>query len=78
MTDTLLSARQVYDSVLLGSVIRFSDGTSEPAARHPRRHAAWASVNASGRRVRKAPPNHVSDASFTLQWVASPAPISPS
>jgi hypothetical protein len=35
MTDTPLSARQVYDAAPLGDLIRFSDGTAEPpAARH--------------------------------------------
>ena len=66
MTDTLLSARQVYDSVPLDSVIRFSDGTTEPPVRHRRKHATWASTNATGRLVRKAPAKHVSAASFAL------------
>ena len=66
MTQTSLAAHQVYDTAPLGSLIRFSDGTPEPPARHRRKHAAWSSLNGTGRLVRKAPANHVSVPSFTL------------
>ena len=66
MTQTALSARQIYDTAPLGSLIRFFDGTPEPPARHRRKHAAWSSANGAGRLVRKAPANHLSVPSFTL------------
>jgi hypothetical protein len=66
MTHPSLSAQQIYDTAPLGSLIRFSDGTPEPPARHRRKHAAWESSNGTGRLTRKAPANRASAASFTL------------
>jgi hypothetical protein len=66
MTHPSLSAQQIYDTAPLGSLIRFSDGTPEPPARHRRKHAAWESNNGTGRLTRKAPANRASAASFTL------------
>jgi hypothetical protein len=66
MSHAPLSAQQVYDTAPLGSLIRFSDGASEPPARHRRKHAAWESSNGTGRLTRKAPANPASAASFTL------------
>jgi hypothetical protein len=66
MSDTSLSAQQLYDAGRLGALIRFSDGTMEPPARHRRKHAAWRSANGAGRLVRKAPQKGASAASFTL------------
>ena len=55
MPDTLLSAREIYDIAPLGALIRFSDGTPEPPARHRRKRTAWLSNNGAGRLVRKNP-----------------------
>jgi hypothetical protein len=66
MTHPSLSAQQIYDTATLGSLIRFSDGTPEPPARHRRKHAAWESSNGTGRLTRKAPANRASVPSFTL------------
>jgi hypothetical protein len=66
MNHPSLSAQQIYDTAPLGSLIRFSDGTPEPPARHRRKHAAWESSNGTGRLTRKAPANSASAASFTL------------
>jgi hypothetical protein len=66
MTHPPLSAQQIYDTAPLGSLIRFSDGTPEPPARHRRKHAAWESSNGTGRLTRKAPASRASGPSFTL------------
>jgi hypothetical protein len=66
MNRPSLSAQQIYDTAPLGSLIRFSDGTPEPPARHRRKHSAWESGNGTGRLTRKAPANRASAASFTL------------
>jgi hypothetical protein len=66
MNHPSLSAQQIYDTAPLGSLIRFSDATPEPPARHRRKHAAWESSNGTGRLTRKAPANRASVASFTL------------
>jgi hypothetical protein len=66
MNHPSLSAQQIYDTAPLGSLIRFSDDTPEPPARHRRKHATWESSNGTGRLTRKAPANRASAASFTL------------
>ena len=66
MPNTLLSAREIYDIAPLGSLIRFSDGTPEPPARHRRKRTAWLSDNSAGRLVRKTPADHLSGPSFAL------------
>jgi hypothetical protein len=53
MPNTLLSAREIYDIAPLGSLIRFSDGTPEPPARHRRKRTAWLSNNVSFGRTRR-------------------------
>jgi len=66
MTPATVSAREIYDTALLGSLVRFSDGAPEPPARHRRKRAAWASGNAAGRLVRRTPADHISPPSFML------------
>jgi hypothetical protein len=66
MSDTTLTARQVYDDVPLGAVVRFTDGTPQPPARHRRKLAAWSSANGTGRLLRKTPADQFSGPSFTL------------
>jgi hypothetical protein len=66
MPNTLLSAREIYDIAPLGSLIRFSDGTPEPPARHRRKHTAWLSNNGAAGLVRKTPADHLSGPSFAL------------
>ncbi|HEY1243894.1 MAG TPA: hypothetical protein VGF29_03590 [Hyphomicrobiaceae bacterium] len=66
MPNTLLSARDIYDIAPLGSLIRFSDGTPEPPARHRRKRIAWISNNGAARLVRKNPADHLSGPSFAL------------
>jgi hypothetical protein len=66
MSNTSLSAQQLYDTGPLGALIRFSDGAVEPPARHRRQHAAWRCANGTGRLVCKTPKTRTSAASFTL------------
>ena len=55
MPNPLRSAREIYDIAPLGALIRFSDGTPEPPARHRRKRTAWLSNNGAARLVRKTP-----------------------
>lgn len=66
MSHPASSARQVYDSAPLGSLIRFYDGTPEPPARHCRKHAEWFNTNGTGRLVRKTPASDLSLPGFRL------------
>jgi hypothetical protein len=66
MTHTSFSAKEIHEITPLGSLIRVSDGTVEPPARHRRKHAAWEAGNATGRLVRKAPVGRPATPSFTL------------
>ncbi|RWJ43129.1 hypothetical protein [Mesorhizobium sp.] len=65
-----MSAHIVYDNATLGSLIRYSDGTSKPPARFTRKLADWERRNGLGRLVRKAPPRdrptYSAPASITL------------
>ena len=65
-----MSARIIYDSAPLGSVIRYSDGTPKPPTRFRKKLSAWQSRNGTGRLVRKEPPRtratYSSPACFTL------------
>ncbi|RWC64207.1 hypothetical protein [Mesorhizobium sp.] len=65
-----MSAHIVYDNAPLGSLIRYSDGTSKPPARFTRKLADWGRRNGLGRLVRKASPRdrptHSAPASITL------------
>ena len=66
MSHTAFSARQVYDTAPLGSLIRFYDGTPEPPARCCRKRAAWSNTNCTGRLVRKTPASDLSLPGFKL------------
>lgn len=65
-----MSAHIVYDSVPLGSVIRYFDSTPKPPARFRKKLSAWESRNGIGRLVKKEPPRtratYSSPAYFTL------------
>ena len=65
-----MSAQLIYDLVPLGSIIRYSDGTSKPPARFRKKLSAWESRNSTGRLVKKEPPRsratYSSPACFTL------------
>lgn len=51
-----MSAQSIYDSAPLGSLIRYSDGTKEPPARHTRKLADWKRRNGVARLVCKTAP----------------------
>ena len=65
-----MSAKHIYDTDPLGSLVRYSDGTPKPPARFNRKIAAWQNRNGVGRLVRKEPrldrPTRTSPASITL------------
>ena len=65
-----MSAQIIYDSVPLGSLVRYFDGTPRPPERFKRKLAAWENNNNGGRLVRKSAPHivgtHTTPASVTL------------
>lgn len=65
-----MSAHTIYDCAVLGSVIRYSDGTAKPPVRFRKKLSAWESRNGTGRLVKKEPPrsraSYTSPACFTL------------
>ncbi|MGO4560162.1 hypothetical protein [Mesorhizobium sp. 2RAF21] len=65
-----MSAHTIYDCAVLGSVIRYSDGTAKPPVRFRKKLSVWQSRNGSGRLVKKEPPQtratYSSPAYFTL------------
>lgn len=65
-----MSAHTIYDCAVLGSVIRYSDGTARPPVRFRKKLSAWESRNGSGRLIKKEPPRsratYTSPACFTL------------
>ena len=65
-----MSAQTVYDTVPLGSLVRYFDGTPRPPERFKRKLAAWENSNNGGRLVRKSAPHtvgtHSTPASVTL------------
>jgi|SRR6267378_833922 hypothetical protein len=67
---TFMSAYHIYDNAPLGSLVRYSDGTSKPPARFDRKLAAWQNRNGVARLVKKQPqrdrPTYTSPASITL------------
>jgi hypothetical protein len=66
MSNRAFSARHIYDSAQLGSLVRFYDGTPEPAARDRNKRAAWSNANGTGRLVRKTPASDLSVPGFKL------------
>jgi len=51
-----MSAQSIYDTAPLGSLIRYSDGSKEPPARHNRKLADWKRRNGIARLVCKTAP----------------------
>ncbi len=65
-----MSATTIIDAVLLGALIRYTDGSPKPPARFTKKLAAWERSNGVGRLVKKEPPRAyptwTAPASFTL------------
>jgi hypothetical protein len=65
-----MSAQTIYDSVPLGSLVRYSDGTPRPPERFKKKLSAWENTNNGGRLVHKSAPHtvgtHTTPASVTL------------
>ncbi|WP_120632613.1 hypothetical protein [Ruegeria sp. EL01] len=50
-----MSAQSIYDTAPLGALIRYSDGTKEPPARHSRKLSDWKRRNGIARLLSKTP-----------------------
>ena len=65
-----MSAQHIYDTALLGVLIRFSNGEPRPPARFKRKLGQWENRNAVGRLTKKQPgwvrPSGAHPASLTL------------
>lgn len=60
------SARHVYESAPLGSLVRYSNGEPCPPERFKKKVRAWEYANGTGRLVERHPASGMSPASFTL------------
>ncbi|HWU92319.1 MAG TPA: hypothetical protein VN106_03635 [Sphingomicrobium sp.] len=69
-TSAVLDGQDVYETVPLGALLRYFDGTPQPPARFTRKLCAWQHRNGKGRLVEKSPPstlgNSTYPAGFTL------------
>ncbi|TIQ41825.1 MAG: hypothetical protein E5X49_16885 [Mesorhizobium sp.] len=48
-----MSAQHIFDFAILGSVVKYSDGTPRPPERHRRKLADWETRNNGGRLIRR-------------------------
>jgi hypothetical protein len=67
----VLDGHAIYDTVPLGALLRYFDGTPRPPERFNKKLRAWKSRNSTGRLVEKSAPSAIGSstypAGFTLQ-----------
>lgn len=63
-TATVLDGHAVYESVVLGTVLRYFDGTPQPPARFTRKLRAWQNRNGTGRLIEKTPPSALGGSTY--------------
>ncbi|RIA44351.1 hypothetical protein DFR49_2593 [Hephaestia caeni] len=60
----VLDGQAVYDTVPLGAVLRYFDGTPQPPARFTRKLHVWRSRNGTGRLVEKSLPSTIGNSTY--------------
>lgn len=63
-SSAVLDGEAVYDTVPLGTVLRYFDGMPQPPARFNRKLRAWQSRNGTGRLVEKSPPSTLGNSTY--------------
>lgn len=65
-TNRPVSVQEIIDTIPLGTIIRYADGTARPPAHHKRKLQDWENNNGSGRLVEKTPASGAFPAHFRL------------
>lgn len=65
----VLDGQAVYDTVPLGAVLRYFDGTPQPPARFNRKLRDWRSRNGTGQLVEKSPPSTLGTRTYPADFV---------
>lgn len=65
----VLDGQAVYDTVPLGAVLRYFDGTPQPPARFTRKLRDWRSRNGTGRLVEKSTPSTIGTRTYPAGFV---------
>jgi hypothetical protein len=65
----VLDGQAVYNTVPLGAVLRYFDGTPQPPARFNRKLRDWRSRNGTGRLVEKSPPSTLGTRTYPAGFV---------
>lgn len=63
-TSAVLDGQDVYETVPLGTLLRYFDGTPQPPARFTRKLRAWQHRNGTGRLVEKSPPSTIGNSTY--------------
>lgn len=66
---TVLDGHAVFESVPLGTTLRYFDGTPQPPERHKRKVRDWKNRNGTGRLVEKIPPTTLGTSSFAAHFM---------
>lgn len=65
----VLDGQAVHDSLPLGTVLRYFDGTPQPPARFTRKLRAWQNRNSTGRLIEKSPPSAIGSSSYPASFM---------
>lgn len=64
-----LDGSAVYDTIPLGAVLRYFDGTPRPPERFTRKLRAWQRHNSSGRLVEKSSPSSIGASNYPAAFI---------
>lgn len=65
----VLDGQAVHDTVPLGAVLRYFDGTPQPPARFTRKLREWKRHNSTGRLIEKSPPSAISSSRYPAAFI---------
>ncbi|OJU59463.1 MAG: hypothetical protein BGO08_03735 [Altererythrobacter sp. 66-12] len=65
----MLDGQSVHDTVPLGAVLRYFDGTPQPPARFTRKLRDWKRHNSTGRLIQKSPPSAIGASTYPAEFI---------
>lgn len=65
----VLDGQAVHDTVPLGALLRYFDGTPQPPARFTRKLRDWKSRNSTGRLIEKSPPSAIGASTYPAAFI---------
>ncbi|MFA7603339.1 MAG: hypothetical protein WCY29_10060 [Novosphingobium sp.] len=68
-TPVVLDGQAVHDTVPLGAVLRYFDGTPQPPTRFTKKLRAWKNRNSTGRLIEKLPPSAIGTSTYPAHFV---------